>query len=1280
MLSPDNLTIYMKHGKIAKTDQVTACILIGMSPTEGLKKQMKKTMKAILAIFIVIAMQVGNFAVSASNDIHVFSKRETQYIIKARSEAVARDVMARPYKGRGKKRIAGSNMIVTELTETQLRSLRDDPDILYVEEDVLVSANEDTPSRPVFGKERRNWNVKAVGADSVHAQGVTGSGVKVAVLDSGMDRLSEIPVYGSVDLVSGLEGSELGMEDMTGHGTAAAGIIASPINGEGLIGIAPEAEIYVARVLDADNASPISRIIEGLAWCVDHEIDMINMSFGVSSYSRALEEAVENAAAAGILLVASAGNNGNTGGVQYPAAYRDVIAVGSVDAGNHRAAHSAAGPALELMAPGERVQSDSHFGGYQTFSGTSIAAPHVTGAAALMLSKAPSKDKDFVRALLAASAKPLGAADEYGNGLVDAAYANEIFGDFAENYLSGRYAPPTNPEPPADYGEEDCFVEGLWYAGNPADHENAIDYADAGVAGANLSLAKGAARYVDEEASHIGSFHASDTTNYLLTSRFLYDIAMKYFGQNSNFVLSNAAASADAMYAAFPYTQGKYTEYKQLADAIGQMYGSLASKGYQNVDAGDLTEARKRELKGWVVYGLFSHTVTDVYAHPAIVTPYTVAGADSTKKNGVFNTDHFYNAAQCSKNVQGNHFTDIELMKIAKHPSRFRGSLDDDPMNTASCKNLCWDCFARMTRLGVVTYASIKYFTKYRDDAAWGTAPNKTSVYREYEDNTSFIARRYSMARKSLKWHTANLQARGIFNSFYFIPCAENLVLDNPANTDARFRTKLQYLYKYGAEEQERTQTHINWLYNSIWDSAYNKDAGNNKIQYFSTFECGGKNGCAHAISGLSDGFLQTYVSLIPAVPFNLEEPSRQHYYVNSGNYPAGTEGVTLPGDTAIFPGVLNNYCDSAIPAAPSTGYTIDYDGNGGSGSMASTAVNYGDAAALSANTFSYADAAFLGWHAKRDMKNCDDKYAEWFYTNGSTRKWIKEGESIPSGYEKYLYSNSASVSMLSPMIGGKVCMIAQWLPSDHYAIHVRTDGNGAASANVSSAAQGTEITLTATANSGYRFKEWRVIDGGITISGGKFSMPASAVTVRAVFEQIPAAQAYAIHVRTDGNGAASANVSSAVQGTEITLTATANSGYRFKQWQVIDGGITISGGKFSMPASAVTVRAIFEATGTQIAAPIIIGDGNVILCYRGEKQLRDSVTGDGLTWSSSNTSYITVDAGSGRITSPKSFIKTGAATVRAANSAGYVEFNVKVTPTLGQWFIIIFLFGWIWM
>ena len=157
------------------------------------------------------------------------------------------------------------------------------------------------------------------------------------------------------------------------------------------------------------------------------------------------------------------------------------------------------------------------------------------------------------------------------------------------------------------------------------------------------------------------------------------------------------------------------------------------------------------------------------------------------------------------------------------------------------------------------------------------------------------------------------------------------------------------------------------------------------------------------------------------------------------------------------------------------------------------------------------------------------------------------------------------------------------------YTVTVQTEGSGTASASPASAEAGTEITLTAVPDSGYHFKEWQVVSGGVTISDDKFTMPGENVTVKAVFEQDttppdppdppdpPQPETYTVTVWTEGGGTASASPASAEAGTEITLTAVPDSGYHFKEWQVVSGGVTVSGNSFTMPAGNVTVKAVFE-------------------------------------------------------------------------------------------------------
>ena len=149
-----------------------------------------------------------------------------------------------------------------------------------------------------------------------------------------------------------------------------------------------------------------------------------------------------------------------------------------------------------------------------------------------------------------------------------------------------------------------------------------------------------------------------------------------------------------------------------------------------------------------------------------------------------------------------------------------------------------------------------------------------------------------------------------------------------------------------------------------------------------------------------------------------------------------------------------------------------------------------------------------------------------------------------------------------------------------HHVKVISPDGNGTASASPDKAVAGTEITLTATPNEGYRFKEWQVISGGVTIKDDKFTMPSANVEVKAIFEEDapPAPTEFTVTVTSGGNGTASASPAKAVAGVEITLTAEASTGYRFKEWEVESPtGLVIANNKFTMPAENVDVKAIFE-------------------------------------------------------------------------------------------------------
>lgn len=319
------------------------------------------------------------------------------------------------------------------------------------------------------------WNLQMVNAEDASPEAARK--IKLALIDSGVDYTDDIDVKLRKNFVPGHEEVSVLYEDISGHGTSVAGILAAKDNGEGITGINPNLELYSAKVLDENRKAPVSRVVEAIYWAIENDVDIINISFGTTTDSEKLYEAIRAAYDAGILIVAAAGNSGV---VEYPAAYGEVIAVGSVDNMGNRSEGSAVGDALELVAPGELVLSTGAFYGVAVFSGTSMAAPHVAGIASLLWEKDPDCSADFIRFLLASTANLYGNPEEYGNGVVDyeealrrydelkAAYdAAENSGVDITDYVELADALPVeyNDSEIDVFGDLD-YVEGSWLSGD----------------------------------------------------------------------------------------------------------------------------------------------------------------------------------------------------------------------------------------------------------------------------------------------------------------------------------------------------------------------------------------------------------------------------------------------------------------------------------------------------------------------------------------------------------------------------------------------------------------------------------------------------------------------------------------------------------------------------------------------------------------------------------------------------------------------------------------------
>lgn len=306
--------------------------------------------------------------------------------------------------------------IAASLPEQALEALRRNPNVAYVEPDGLALA---------LGELDNAWGVKRIGAGLVHAAGNTGRSIKVAVLDTGVDYTHpdlSANYCGGWDFVN----NDPDPMDDRGHGTHVTGTIAALLNGVGVVGVAPDAQIYALKVLGSDGKGYWSWVIAALDWCVQNGIQVANMSLGGSS-STTLEQACNRAYAAGVLLVAAAGNSGpGEDTVLAPARYDAVIAVSATDSADQLASFSSTGPAVELAAPGVSIRSTLPGGSYGTASGTSMASPHVAGTAALVWAANPTWTNVQVRQRLRETAEDLGTPGwdpQFGHGLVNAAKA-----------------------------------------------------------------------------------------------------------------------------------------------------------------------------------------------------------------------------------------------------------------------------------------------------------------------------------------------------------------------------------------------------------------------------------------------------------------------------------------------------------------------------------------------------------------------------------------------------------------------------------------------------------------------------------------------------------------------------------------------------------------------------------------------------------------------------------------------------------------------------------------
>jgi subtilisin len=330
------------------------------------------------------------------------------------------------------------------LEESEAQALRQDPRVAYVAENLWLQAID-----PRYSEEyASSWGVTHIGSRLAHEAGYLGKDVHIAILDTGIDYTHRelVSRYNGGDNLVYPDTSDPMDDNSSSHGTHVAGVIAAALNAEGVVGVAPQAYLYGVKVLDGSGSGSIGLILEGIDWAMDNDMDIVHMSLGFPGEGIGEEErlaicnACDNAYAAGLLLVASAGN-ANGGAAYYPAACTSVIAVNATREDESFAAFSARDARIELAAPGLSILSTARGDQYAVLSGTSQAAPHVTGVAALLFAAEPARTNEEIRLLLQQTAidlGPVGRDAEFGFGRVDAASALGLHAPPDETNLKRR--------------------------------------------------------------------------------------------------------------------------------------------------------------------------------------------------------------------------------------------------------------------------------------------------------------------------------------------------------------------------------------------------------------------------------------------------------------------------------------------------------------------------------------------------------------------------------------------------------------------------------------------------------------------------------------------------------------------------------------------------------------------------------------------------------------------------------------------------------------------------
>ncbi|MEM8777990.1 MAG: S8 family peptidase [Cyanobacteria bacterium P01_G01_bin.49] len=321
--------------------------------------------------------------------------------------------------------LSGNKTVLENLQKSSLKQY-----VEYIEPNYIYEVS-DIPNDPEYSKQ---WNLHNIHVEKAWEE-TKGNGVTVAVIDTGVSR---VPDLKQTEFVSGYDfvNDRNDVSDDNGHGTHVAGTIAQSTNNNyGVAGIAYEAKIMPLKVLSGQGGGTVSDIADAIRFAADNEADVINMSLGGGGESQVMKEAIDYAHDKGVVIIAAAGNS-NQNAASYPARYPKVISVSALDAAGKKAPYSNYGAGVDISAPGgsdsgkivqETVDPQTGQTVFAGFQGTSMAAPHVAGVAALIKASGVSKPDEVLAVLTKSSRKVQeDPFNHYGAGQLDAGEAVKL--------------------------------------------------------------------------------------------------------------------------------------------------------------------------------------------------------------------------------------------------------------------------------------------------------------------------------------------------------------------------------------------------------------------------------------------------------------------------------------------------------------------------------------------------------------------------------------------------------------------------------------------------------------------------------------------------------------------------------------------------------------------------------------------------------------------------------------------------------------------------------------